>query len=316
METGRAYPQPPTWKPGGPTPDRWKPGAQPPDGSGITLRSSARAASKASGAVDPWPIRRCVAAPRRKVASRRRPALHAVRHVASDPQQLHHLVLAKRVHPEGRRQGGKPRIHLERSFVHRSSPCSWVARSLYHRRHAEAEEPDGLRGRHRGVPRRAPDPPGDSRGLVGDAPRAGAAAVEPHEDLLARGGLHEGRPARLLLQRRPPAAPPPRATAADDEADAQRDGRRVLLREDRAVAHARLGASLHGAVARTRRKAGSTTSRSTTSRRCCSSRTSGRSRCTRCTPAAATRSTRTTCSSTSTRSRPTPTRTCSPSRGT
>ena len=166
VETGRAVP-------------RWKPGAQPPDGSGITLRSSARAASKASGAVDPWPIRRCVAAPRRKVASgvaRRSTPCATSRATPSSSITW------------SSRSGSTPSVAARvashasissRSFVHRSSPCSRVARSLYHRRHAEAEEPDGLRGRHRGVPPSAPGPPGDRRGLVGDAPRAGAAAVEP-----------------------------------------------------------------------------------------------------------------------------------------
>src|SRR6476469_7589791 len=137
-------------------------------------------------------------------------------------------------------------ISFDRSSIW--SPCSVIPGSLYHRRYAEAEEPDLDGRRHRGLPRGAPDPPGDHRGVVADAPRARAPPVEPDQDLLARGGLHQGRPPRVLLQRRAPAAPPPRAPSADDEAHAQRRRWRLLLREDGPVAHAGVDPPVHRAL--------------------------------------------------------------------
>src|SRR5437588_3314715 len=62
---------------------------------------------------------------------------------------------------------------------------------------------------HSGVPARAPGRPGRG-GLVGRDGRPGDPAVEPEQGVLAGGGLHEGRPARLLLQRRRPHPPLPR----------------------------------------------------------------------------------------------------------
>ena len=67
---------------------------------------------------------------------------------------------------------------------------------------------------------------------------ARAPSVEPRQGLLARGGLHEGRPPRLLLQRRRADPAVPARAPAHDEADARRDRGTVLLREDGAVAHA------------------------------------------------------------------------------
>ncbi len=78
------------------------------------------------------------------------------------------------------------------------------------------------------------------RRLVDRGGRPRAAPLEPRQAVLARRGLHEGRPRELLRERRRADRAAPRLPPAHDEADARRRRRRVLLREDRALAHARL----------------------------------------------------------------------------
>src|SRR5512141_2597695 len=112
------------------------------------------------------------------------------------------------------------------SSGHAEEPCGALRR--VHRRPAEA------------APRREA-----GRRLVDGGRRSRTAPLEPEQGVLARRGLHEGRPRRLLLQRRR-AHPAASARAAPhDEADARRPGRRVLLREDRALAYAGLDRALH-----------------------------------------------------------------------
>ena len=163
-------------------------------------------------------------------------------------------------------------------------------------------------GRARGDPRR--------RRLVVRDRRSRAAAVEPQEGLLARRGLHEGRPARLLLQRRLAARAPPRRAPAHDEADARRHRRPVLLREVGALAHARLARAVRGAE----RGRQGRRDRLPHDRRHGRAALRREPRLHRVPPAALAlrrrRSTPTTCSSTSTRSSPTRTRTCSSWHGT
>src|SRR3990172_10719571 len=95
--------------------------------------------------------------------------------------------------------------------------------------------------RRQRVHRRAPDAARgreERRRLVAGSRGARAPPVEPGQGVLARGGLHEGRPARLLPQRRPADPATPVRPPAHDEADARRHRRPALLREDRALAHA------------------------------------------------------------------------------
>ncbi len=110
---------------------------------------------------------------------------------------------------------------------------------------ADAGEEEGLRrarvhGRGPGAAARG----AARRRLVDGGRRARAPALEPRQGVLARRGLHEGRPPRLLLQRRRADPAAPARPAAHDEADAGRHGRRLLLREDGPVAHAGLGRAL------------------------------------------------------------------------
>ncbi len=76
--------------------------------------------------------------------------------------------------------------------------------------------------------------------------RPRAPPVEPRQGVLARRGLHQRRPARLLLQRRRADPAPPARASAHDEAHAGRHLGAVLLREDGAVPHTRLDPPLSG----------------------------------------------------------------------
>ena len=67
-----------------------------------------------------------------------------------------------------------------------------------------------------------------------------AEAVEPRQALLAGGGDHQGRPARVLPRRRAGARPASARPAVHDEALPRRLAGQVLLPEGRAEAHARL----------------------------------------------------------------------------
>ena len=310
METGRAYPSLRRGnRPGLPVPVG-RLGHRPSE-LGQRRRRRRRGPSTHGRSAVAWPR------PRRKVASgvaRRSTPCATSR---ATPSSSITWSLAKRIHPEGRRKGGKPRIHLE-SIVRPSFvsvlvglPAVSTIDAMPKRKSRTASEAVTV-----AFPEELPVRRETTEVWWVTLPERELRLSNLTKIFWPEEGYTKGDLLAYYFNVAAPAAPPPRATPADDEADAQRDGRRLLLREDRAVAHARTGCIAARCCPRTRRKAGSTTSRSTTSRRCCSSRTSGRSRCTRCTRAAATRSTPTTCSSTSTRSRPTPTRTCSPSRGT
>ena len=98
---------------------------------------------------------------------------------------------------------------------------------------------------HRRVPPAAPGREAGRR-VVDGRRRPRAPPVEPRQGVLARRGLHQGRPARLLLQRRRADPAPPARAPAHDEAHARRDLGAVLLREDGAVPHARLDRPLSG----------------------------------------------------------------------
>ena len=84
--------------------------------------------------------------------------------------------------------------------------------------------------------------------MVDRGGRPRAPSLEPRQAVLARRGLHEGRPRELLRERRRADRAAPRVAPAHDEADARRRRRRVLLREDRALAHARLDRAVPRAV--------------------------------------------------------------------
>ena len=86
--------------------------------------------------------------------------------------------------------------------------------------------------------------------------------VQPGQAVLARGGDHQGRPARVLPARRAGARPAPQRPAVHDEALSRRLAGQVLLPEGRAEAHARVDPDRRASSRRARRRGrsgGSTT---------------------------------------------------------
>src|ERR687892_1359867 len=84
------------------------------------------------------------------------------------------------------------------------------------------------------------------RALVDGGRRPATQADQPGQGVLAAGGLHQGRPACLLLERPGPDPPLPPGPSPHPQAHARRDRGAVLLREERARAHPRLDAPLPG----------------------------------------------------------------------
>ena len=124
---------------------------------------------------------------------------------------------------------------------------------------------------------------GRDRGRAGGRGGRGAgedrSPLQPRQGLLARGGLHQGRPDRVLPRHLAVAAPLPQGPPDRHDALSRRHPREVVLPERRARRSRRRGCGWSGSGASTP-SARSTTSSATTSSRCSTSPTSARSRCT------------------------------------
>ena len=135
------------------------------------------------------------------------------------------------------------------------------------------EERGASRGRRgRPQPRRPPTRRAAAR-------ERGRPVLQPRQGLLARRGLHQGRPHRLLPRDRAVAAALPARPAGRAHPLPRRHRRQVVLPEGRARRSRPAGCAPSASGASTP-SARSTTSSATTSRRCSTSPTSARSRCT------------------------------------
>ncbi len=143
------------------------------------------------------------------------------------------------------------------------------------------------------LPRRQDGPGMRRRAFTGRCGRAAGAAsgfrrdssgedgpfFQSRQSLLARGGLHERRPDRVLPRDLAVASAVSERSAGRDDAVSRRDHRKVVLPEGRALVRAGLDTHRNESGASTP-SGRSTTSSATTSRRCSTSPTSDRSRST------------------------------------